>query len=244
MKKLLVFMGIFALILPLLFLGCGGSSGSTGATGAQGPAGPPGPPGAGASTNESCVICHGEGKIADVAVFMPLPTDVDLAMDSPDVTNTGGFAVITFHLKDATDNAAITTLTASQVRVYMADLVPAGFAPNTESSDYFQRWAYERSTTSTSVPPSYVAWTNFTALGAGDYSITMSTPFTAADNAADVQRLYVRISGVTGYNAFAGFLDFVIPADGVTVTAADLPQYQKAYVTVQTCRKCHGIPLQ
>ncbi|MGB6410165.1 MAG: hypothetical protein WBF16_03075, partial [Candidatus Deferrimicrobiaceae bacterium] len=54
MKKLLVFMGIIALIMPLMFLGC--SDGSDGSTGA---AGPPGPPGESASVQvESCVICH------------------------------------------------------------------------------------------------------------------------------------------------------------------------------------------
>jgi OmcA/MtrC family decaheme c-type cytochrome len=244
-KRPLILLFILSLCVPVLFLGCTGdtgSKGSAGATGDTGPQGPQGPPGAGVTTNESCVICHGAGAIADVAVFMPQSTDNTLAMDSPDLTNTGGFGVITFHLKRASDNASVTTLTASQVRVYMADLVPAGTAGNSESSDYFHRWAYERSTAATD--NSYVAWTNFTNAGAGNYSITMSTPLANADNAADVQRLYVRISGLTGYGPFAGILDFVIPADGFTATTADLPQYQKAYVTVQTCQKCHGNPMQ
>jgi OmcA/MtrC family decaheme c-type cytochrome len=247
-KRPLILLFILSLCVPVLFLGCSGDTGSqgpAGATGATGPTGPTGPAGPGVTTNETCVICHGAGAIADVAAFMPQSTDVDLAMDSPDVTNDNGVARITFHLKSASDNASVTTLTASQVRVYMADLVPAGTAGNPESSDYFHRWAYERSSTdNTNVPPEYVQWTSFTNAGAGNYSITMSTPLANADSATDVQRLLVRISGLTGYNAFAGILDFMIPALGATATTADLPQYQKAYVTVQTCRKCHGNPVQ
>ena len=54
-------MGIFTLILPLVFLGCSGDDGSQGAQGIQGP---PGPPGAGAAVvPESCSICH-NGNIA------------------------------------------------------------------------------------------------------------------------------------------------------------------------------------
>jgi OmcA/MtrC family decaheme c-type cytochrome len=55
LKKLLVFMGIFALILPLMFLGC---EGDDGATGAQGPPGEDGQDVTQAITAESCVICH------------------------------------------------------------------------------------------------------------------------------------------------------------------------------------------
>jgi OmcA/MtrC family decaheme c-type cytochrome len=56
LKKLLVFMGICALILPLMFMGC-----SDGSDGAQGPPGPPGtdaPSAPFVQTVESCVICH------------------------------------------------------------------------------------------------------------------------------------------------------------------------------------------
>ncbi len=60
LKKLLVFMWIFALILPLMFLGCSdGDDGATGAQGEQGEPGTPGGPGAGtAATPESCAVCH------------------------------------------------------------------------------------------------------------------------------------------------------------------------------------------
>jgi OmcA/MtrC family decaheme c-type cytochrome len=61
LKKLLVFMGIFALILPLLFLGCEGDDGAQGIQGEQGEQGPPGPGvGAAAAQPESCSVCHND----------------------------------------------------------------------------------------------------------------------------------------------------------------------------------------
>ena len=62
-------MGFFALILPIVFLGCSGDDGSQGPAGAQGPIGPTGPtgptgPGATtAVTPESCIVCH-NGDVA------------------------------------------------------------------------------------------------------------------------------------------------------------------------------------
>lgn len=244
LKKLLVFMGILCLIMPLLFLGCEGDDGAAGATGTPGQPGPPGPV---TDTDESCEVCHGTNKIADVAVFMPDPTAHDLVVDNLALTNTGGFGVVSFDLKDATDdNASVTTLLANQARLYIADLVPAD---NTNSfSDYFQRWTQERSTPDTSGPVSHFQWTSFTNNGGGNYTIVMSTSLDNAVDPLDVQRLYLRISGVTSgstsFNPVAGILDFVIPAVGGTVTAADLAQRQKAYVTVEACKKCHGDPLQ
>jgi hypothetical protein len=252
-KRPLILLLILSLAVPVLFLGCSGDDGSTGSAGAPGAPGAPGLPGdPGApgpvtTTNESCVVCHGAGKIADVAVFMPDPTAVNLAVDNLALTNTGGFGVVSFNLKRGTSNYS--TLTAGAVRLYVADLVPAGtVGVNTESSNFFKRWAYERSTADTGTFPEYVAWTSFTNNGAGNYTIVMSNALANAVNAADVQRLYLRISGVTApgltFNPVAGILDFNIPAVGATVTAAGLPQYQKAYVTLQACQKCHGNPLQ
>ena len=53
-RKSFLLLGMLALILPLMFLGCGDD-------GSQGPQGPPGPPGSSApvvQNLESCVICH------------------------------------------------------------------------------------------------------------------------------------------------------------------------------------------
>jgi len=62
-RKSLALLGIIALILPLVFLGCG-DDGSDGATGAPGAPGAPGP---GALANETCNLCHAQAKIADTA---------------------------------------------------------------------------------------------------------------------------------------------------------------------------------
>jgi OmcA/MtrC family decaheme c-type cytochrome len=75
-KRLLILMCSIFLVVPLLFMGCG-NDGATGATGLSitGPPGPPGPPGSaggpgtGVAANETCAICHGVGKIADVAAL-------------------------------------------------------------------------------------------------------------------------------------------------------------------------------
>ena len=70
MKKLksgkrLLFVALLALSIGLF--GCSGNDGATGATGATGPAGPAGPV---TTTGEACAVCHGSGKIADVAGSM------------------------------------------------------------------------------------------------------------------------------------------------------------------------------
>ena len=67
MRKSLALLGIIALILPLVFLGCG-NDGSDGATGAPGVPGVPGVPGPGALANETCNLCHAQEKIADTAM--------------------------------------------------------------------------------------------------------------------------------------------------------------------------------
>jgi OmcA/MtrC family decaheme c-type cytochrome len=78
---------LLSFVLPVLLLGCG----NDGATGA---AGEPGAPGPGALANETCVLCHGEGKIVDVAV----------AHD----TLTGTVAATITGAEIATDNASVT----------------------------------------------------------------------------------------------------------------------------------------
>ncbi len=56
MRRSIILLGILALFVPVLFLGCSGDDGSMGATGATGPPGPPGP--GVAARPEGCVICH------------------------------------------------------------------------------------------------------------------------------------------------------------------------------------------
>src|SRR5512140_937090 len=69
-RKMLVLICSVFLIVPLLFMGCGGSDGSTGATGATGSTGAigaTGPAGPITNTNESCMVCHTTDRIADIS---------------------------------------------------------------------------------------------------------------------------------------------------------------------------------
>ncbi len=56
-------------ILPLMFVGCSGSDGSDGANGADGTNGTNGTNGTTAKANEQCLLCHGAGGIAAIAVM-------------------------------------------------------------------------------------------------------------------------------------------------------------------------------
>ena len=84
MKKLLAFMGIFCLIVPLVFLGCEGSDGAPGAPGAKGDTGDPGP-GVGLQV-EQCVICHGETGTELHALYQELYQDGVILVSDVQVT--------------------------------------------------------------------------------------------------------------------------------------------------------------
>jgi hypothetical protein len=230
----------------LLLIGCGGS----GDTGATGPAGPPGPsPGSSGSpvpTSETCEVCHSAGKIADIAVAHPDPTGQDVTLTSITLTNTGGIPVVTFHA--ATAAGPVTDIAFADVRLYIANLVPAGTATSwgTWESPYFERWAAETSSTAG-------ATFDTTDAAAGNYTYTFATAFADATVEApeydptDTQRLVIRVSGHNDANGYAvtnntvGFLDFVVPAAGASAVALDS---QRLFVTADACKKCHGAPFQ
>jgi len=101
-RKLLILLVILSLIVPVLFLGCEGDDGATGATGAQGPQGPAGP---GLQVAEGCVVCHGAGKIVDVAEAHDPPTGTATAnITSAAFNPADNTASITFTFA-ATDSA-------------------------------------------------------------------------------------------------------------------------------------------
>ena len=66
-KRILILMCSMFLVVPLVFMGCGGSDGSTGATGAPRPSGPPRVPRdralSAAFNLESCAICHDDQNV-------------------------------------------------------------------------------------------------------------------------------------------------------------------------------------
>jgi hypothetical protein len=242
-----VVLGAAMVIGAILLFGCSGDAGSPGATGPAGPTGPSGPE---ATTDESCSVCHTTDKIADIAVYHPDPSGADVTLSSITLTNTGGIPVVTFHA--ATSAGPVTDLTFSEVRFYLADLVPADTATTswgTWPSPYFERWAAETSSTAG-------ATFNIDSAATGDYTYTFATGFGSATALTEApeydpthtQRLVIRVSGhddtsrtpaVT--NNTVGFLDFVVPAVGATAVALDS---QRLFVTADACKKCHGAPFQ
>jgi OmcA/MtrC family decaheme c-type cytochrome len=160
-KRILVLICSIFLIVPLVFMGCG-SDGSNGANGATGPPGPPGPPGSnggpgtGIVSEETCALCHGVGKIADVAVLHNLSPStgnvlvsytVAAAITGVTFTPTGDNIVtaVTFTFATAnaagtapaivlTDNSSATQL--RYVRFSLAKLVPGASGSSDEWFDY------------------------------------------------------------------------------------------------------------
>ncbi len=226
----------------LLVIGCGG-----GDTGPPGPAGPTSqtvtPETPLVTTEETCEVCHSAGKIADIAVFHPDPTGLDVTLSNITLTNSGGIPVVSFHA--ATNAGPVTDVAFGDVQFFMADLVPADTPTSwgTWSTSYFERWASESSTTAGAI---------FTNNGAGDYTYTFVTGFGSATalaeapdyNPTHTQRLVIRVSGhndpATGValtNNTVGFLDFVVPGAGTDAVPLDS---QRLFVTAEACKKCHS----
>jgi OmcA/MtrC family decaheme c-type cytochrome len=243
----------------ILLFGCsgGGGSGPAGPAGPTGPSSPENPPPV--ATTETCSLCHGTGKIADIAVSHPDPTGQAVTLDPITLTNTGGIPEVSFHA--ATDAGPVTDLTLDDVRFMIATLVPAdtqtiGY-PSTGSwgkwdTPYFERWAYERSGTDRSGNPYPHGVFDDSDAANGNYTYTFVTGFNSTEalaaapdyNAADTQRLVITASGsndpVTGFaitNNTVGFLDFVTPAGGGPVTTS---VSQRLFVTADACKKCHS----
>ena len=260
-KRLLILMCSIFLIVPLLFMGCGndgsaGPAGATGATGATGGTGPAGPPGPITNTNESCMVCHTTGRLADISDINPASiTHYNANYEKPNITvrnivvsNVGGLPKVAFQVVKTSDNSAVTTMVSGYPRFMISNLVPATPAApkNGWSSDLWETWASERSDTVGGV------W-DTTGSATGNYAYTFLTPFDNAvalspdiDN-TQVQRLIVRVSGGTVVNNAVGtttnngigIADFIgVPAPGAN--AAILAYKARQFVTADACRKCHG----
>ena len=274
MKKRTSFLLIaLCLLAPLAFFGCGsdgsdgsnganGANGATGATGATGAAGPAGPV---TNTNESCMVCHTTGRIADITDksggvhYDPLNTLPNLTVDNIVVTdNASGNLVVSFTVK-IDNNAPYTKLDNTSSYFFAADLVPAGTvaaaldgAP--QSTAQFERWAFERTGTfaTTGQPVRNYAFGTFdnSAFATGRYTYTFATPLgstTAYDNAqhfsaADIQRVWVRVAGTPSntYTGGVGFVDFTLGGTAPGYTVTPLTYLARQFVTIEACQKCHG----
>jgi OmcA/MtrC family decaheme c-type cytochrome len=224
-----------------------------GEDGKDGPPGPTGPAGPAAVEPETCIICHGAGNSADIAVAHPDPAGENVIISDITLKNggvDGGVPVVSFHL--VTDSGTPVTdldagLDVDNFQFMMADLVPAGTDTQggwgTWDSPYWERWTYERT------PTSSTAYQQGTLVNNqdGSYTYTFATKFGSAEALADApdydpthpQRLYISFDGRPDYpNISVESLDFAIPAaNGSTATV--LPP-QRQFVTGEVCKKCHG----
>lgn len=244
-KRFLVLMCSVFLIVPLVFMGCGGSDGAQGPQGIQGnqgnqgiqgDEGPQGPAGPVTTTNESCMVCHTTGRIADVsdsattgmhynAAYNNLP----MAISNISITDNGsGYPQVTFHVASGATN--LSTFARSNFRFYAADLVPAGTVVG-ESTDQFARWASESSGGT---------FDNSDAAN-GNYTYTFATAFGGSEPLYDsthTQRLVIRAS-LTGYNGTVGIVDFDV-ADTVEGSTTGIGYNKRQFVTAAACQKCHS----
>jgi len=139
------------------------------------------------------------------------------------VSKTGDALAVDFTLMDG--DTPLTGLTSSSLRFYLAELVPGSKATE---SDQWQRWVQERTGTG-------YTFGTFEDLGSGHYRYTFATPLTSVPNAANQQRLVVRVSAVNGLAAVNKHYDFKV-ADPATELAAG-----KDIVTAEACNSCHGV---
>jgi hypothetical protein len=205
---------------------------------------------------ETCKLCHTDGTFAPISVAHPDPTGQDVTLSNITLTNTGGFAQVSFNA--ATDAGPVKDLTLDDFRFMIATLVPAGTSTSgwgTWPTPYFERWAYERSGTDREGNPYPNGSFDAADADNGNYTYTFVTGFGSAEalaeapdyNAADTQRLVITASGRNDANGNAitnntvGFLDFVTPAGGGSVTTV---VSQRMFVTADTCKQCHGPQFQ
>jgi hypothetical protein len=253
-RTFMVLMLCFAVIASgALMIGC---KGSDGAQGAQGPAGPPGT-GTQAAANEQCLLCHGPGAIAAIAVVhttSPLSattepltvdgTNVDINEQAApqlagltmvgtvnSITFSAGTTTVTFSVKSGTNG--VIGLTTTQVRFAIAKLVSAA------SGTYWQSYQVP---TATSRPGNDSGGTMTDNLN-GTYVYTFGTNLTTVPgvtfDANATHRLAIQISGtVSGgslndraINIIQDYVPANLPAFTGT-TAHDI-------VTAATCNTCH-----
>jgi hypothetical protein len=256
-SSLLALIAIFALAT---LVGCEGDDGARGPAGQTGPAGPV------TTTDESCNVCHAQDRGADIANFHPAPLVKPVVSDIV-VSRAGDVLTVTFSVLDPVNPLPGIDPAEGNLRVYMADLVPAGTPtanlpqgtwgdPVDWPTGFFELWAEE-----TSDDAGVVATDN----GDGTYSFTMATtladvfdangdPITDANgdpignapdgNLDDIQRVYVRADArdLPGFTRTMGVADFTMPADGADTGVIDTTT--RTIVDASACTTCHNDPLQ
>jgi OmcA/MtrC family decaheme c-type cytochrome len=252
--KLMLLIGLIALSMGLY--GCEGDDGSAG------PAGAPGAPGAdspAANTQESCNVCHTTGKVLGVEAVHTYDPVTDeqrivrqnLTATINSVSNVGGLPVIDFSVDAGA--GPFTELTKDQLRVVIADIIPAGTpaidldgdgtTTKTYGSNYLENWMYETGTGTLDI--SDAANGNYVYTGDiawGDASATRANNNEYA--AGNKKRVYMRVG--SNPTLFAGELfnrdgaTFDIAAEPALDAVAAPIDMQDQYVTFEACQSCHG----
>jgi len=217
-----------------------------------------------AHPEESCNVCHGEGKALGLSIDTLHPL-VDPKLVIGDIVVTSGAGAtdtVDFMVYENDGTTPVAGLTLDEFRFYVADIVPAGTptanAPvATWDTPQPERWLYERSGTDRSGVP----YPNgaFADNGLGSYTYTFAADLAAGDlarapefDATHVQRLMIRagdiadVTGTADLSREAAIVEFTIPADGVStaVLSQDENTFSRAIVVQQACANCHGDPLQ
>ena len=236
MRKSLVVLGILVLVLPLLFVGCSGDDGAVGAAGPPGAPGAPGPPGTGVLANETCVVCHAAGRVADVAAAHDTATGTVTAVITDVAFNEAGNNVsvtFTFEAKDTAGNtvsvdladAPSTSNNLTHLRFTVARLVPGQvYDISTRDPD---SWFFYG-------PRSHRNKNQLVDNGDGSYTFTFVDGI-ALDPAEEgyTHRVGIEIYALpSGLRSVNPTFDWV--PDGVT------PVRSREIVTTAACNECHN----
>ncbi|MCJ7815074.1 MAG: hypothetical protein MUP31_03385, partial [Xanthomonadales bacterium] len=204
------------------------------------------------TTDETCNVCHSTDRIADIATYHQTDSIAKAVVSITKVSVDGDDTIdVAFHAQTAAGAHSITDLTIADIRVYLADIVPADIATGntpqtTWDTPYLERYAYERSSTSgaeldvsDAENGNYV----FNLVRARTDSAIAGTLAPDGSFALDVQRVLLRVAGDdTNYNDTIGLLDFMMPATGSSTTG--LAGLTRVIVDASACTACHSDPLQ
>lgn len=246
MRRSWILLAMTALIVPLLFFGCG-SDGDTGPAGSAGPPGPPGPPGPGVVsplTLESCAICHNDQTIRNGDAHQ---ADYDQRFQDNVVVVVPGSITYTYSAVDNSHNVNF-TMTKNGAAFNCTEITTG--APSDSLSIGFAE--YNAATRSFDPPLpltsrlSLGSQTTLTYLGAG-----VCTSKVFDNNAAGpVGNLNLRngIIEINGRDDRQGTLASpsrvqlaLFPFAGLLETGPAGVNYASA-ATVDGCQKCHTVP--
>jgi hypothetical protein len=257
--------GSFFLVLMLavsvsMLTGCEGDTGPQGPAGMDGADGAPGADAPGAHAGESCNVCHGTGADWDIGVAHPAALEKPVVGDIVVARSAGDVLTVTFSVTDAAGDPVVGIMDApgdaGNIRVYMADLVPAGTPtanlPQATWGDavawptgFLEMWAEEHGD-----DVGVVATDNLD----GTYSFQMAAtpPFVGVGtdapegDLAHTQRVYVRADArdIPGLNRSIGVADFTMPAAGAATAALADGDTVRTIVDPSACIACHSDPLE